>query len=125
MPCTGGDCETRDSKEEGMRVEIFYISGCPHHQLVADRIREVLQQEEASADLVEIEVKDAITAQEVGFLGSPTIRVDGRDVELAARTGRSFGMSCRTYVDHGRRVGMPPPEWIRAAVRHAREIKRF
>lgn len=103
-----------------MKVEVLYFSGCPNHVPAVDCVREVLQHEGAPADTVEVEVKDAATAQQVGFLGSPTIRVDGQDVEPAARAARTFGMICRTYVYGGRRVGVPPTEWIRAAVREAR-----
>jgi protein-disulfide isomerase len=70
--------------------------------------------------MVEVEVKDAAVAQQVGFLGSPTIRVDGQDVEPAARAASDFGMTCRTYIDRGQRTGVPPLEWIRAAVREAK-----
>jgi hypothetical protein len=73
--------------------------------------------------MIEVEVKAAATAQQVGFLGSPTIRVDGQDVEPAARAARVFGMMCRTYTDGGQRTGVPPPEWIRAAVREAKGRK--
>jgi hypothetical protein len=102
-----------------MKVEILYFPGCPNHTPAVNRVREVLKQEGAPADMVEVEVNDAATAQQVSFLGSPTIRVDGQDVEPAARAARAFGMMCRTYVDGGRRAGVPPPEWIRAAVREA------
>jgi hypothetical protein len=103
-----------------MRVEILYFSGCPNHIPALDCVRVVLQQEGMSADLIEVEVKDAVTAQQVRFLGSPTIRVDGQDVEPAARGARVFGMTCRTYTDSGQRTGVPPQEWIRAAVREAK-----
>ena len=83
-------------------------------------MREVLEQEGTPADMLEVEVKDAATAQQVGFLGSPSIRIDGLDVEPAARAAGAFGMMCRTYVDGGRRAGLPPSDWIRAAVREAR-----
>ncbi len=107
-----------------MKVEILYFSGCPNHVPSVDRVREVLQQEGTPAEMVEFEVKDAVTAHQVGFLGSPTIRVDGQDVEPAARAARAFGMMCRTYIDGGRRAGVPPPECIRAAVREAKGRKR-
>ncbi len=84
----------------------------------------MLQQEGTLADMVEVEVKDAAAAQQVGFLGSPTVRVNGQDVEPAARAARAFGTMCRTYIDGGRRAGVPPPEWIRAAVREAKGRKR-
>jgi hypothetical protein len=103
-----------------MKVEILYFSGCPNHVPAVDRVREVLALEGAPAELVEVEVKDAATAEQVSFLGSPSIRVDGQDVEPAARAVRAFGMMCRTYNDGGRRASVPPSEWIRAAVREAR-----
>jgi hypothetical protein len=84
-----------------------------------DRVREVLAQERTPAEMVEVEVKDAATALKVS-LGSPSIRVDGQDVEPAARAVRAFRMMCRTYDDGGRRAGVPPAQWIRAAVREAK-----
>ena len=103
-----------------MKVEILYFSGCPNHAPAVNRVREVLEQEGAPADMVEVEVRDASTAETVGFLGSPTIRINGRDVEHAARAARGFGLMCRTYIDGGQRAGVPPRELIRAAVREAR-----
>ena len=107
-----------------MKVEILYFSGCPNHVPAVDRVRAVLRQEGTPVDIVEFEVKGAAAAQQVGFLGSPTIRVDGQDVEPAARAACAFGMMCRSYTDGGRRAGVPPPEWIRAAVREAKRRKR-
>src|SRR5579859_4632047 len=104
-----------------MKIEVLYFSGCPNHVPAVDRVREVLEQEGTPADMVEVEVTDPAIAQQVGFLGSPSIRVDGQDVEHAARAARAFGMTCRTYIDSGRRVGVPPLDWIRTAVREAKE----
>ena len=103
-----------------MKVEVLYFSGCPNHLPAVDRVREILAQEGTAAEMVEVEVKDAATAQRVGFLGSPSIRVDGQDVESAVREVRTFGMMCRTYTDGERRAGVPPTEWIRAAVREVK-----
>lgn len=103
-----------------MKVEILYFLGCPNHVPAVHRVREALQQEEMPAEIVEVEVQDAAAAQQVGFLGSPSIRIDGKDVEPAVQGAPVFGMMCRTYVDGGQRTGLPPTEWIRAAVREAR-----
>ncbi len=104
-----------------MRIEILYFSGCPNHKPAVERVRAILQQKGTDADIVEVEVADAITAQQVGFLGSPTIRVDGQDVEREARTAATFGLTCRTYVAAGKRSGVPPREWIQSAVRGVRK----
>jgi hypothetical protein len=103
-----------------MKIEILYFAGCPNHQPAVARVQEILRQETVSAELVEVEVKDAAAARIAGFLGSPTIRIDGRDIEPAARSSRAFGLGCRTYADNGNRAGVPPVEWIRAAVQEAK-----
>src|SRR4051794_37009472 len=108
------------AKEERSEVQRLDFFGRPNHPPAVKCVRGVLAQEESEAEMVEVEVRDVATAQRIGFLGSPTIRVDGQDVESAARTERAFGLSCRTYIDGGRRAGVPPLEWIRAAVREAR-----
>lgn len=82
------------------------------------RVREALRQEGVSAEMVEVEIKDAAAAQLLGFPGSPTIRINGQDVEHPAR---AFGLACRTYDDQGQRTGVPPLKWIRAAMREAKE----
>ena len=103
-----------------MKVEILYFSGCPNHPPAVSQVREILQQEGVTAELVEVEVKDAATARLTGFLGSPTIRIEGRDVEPCARSAQTFGLACRTYICDGFRAGVPPIEWVRAAIREAR-----
>jgi hypothetical protein len=103
-----------------MKIEVLYISGCPNHYPAVSQVQEVLRQEGVPAELVEIEVRNAAMASLTAFLGSPTIRIDGRDVEPAARSVQTFGLMCRTYVDEGQRTGAPPVEWIRAAVREAK-----
>lgn len=107
-----------------MRVEILYFWGCPNHVPAVKRVREVLEQEGVLAEIVLTEVPDAATAQQVGFLGSPSIRIDDQDVEPAMRgTTDSLGMVCRTYVDAGQRAGVPPVEWIRTSIREAKGSK--
>jgi hypothetical protein len=104
-----------------MKIEILYLAGCPNHRPAVTRVADILRQETVSADLVEIEVKDAATAQQVEFLGSPSIRIDGRDVEVSARSSPAFGFGCRIYLDEGERAGVPPETWIRAAVQEAKQ----
>jgi hypothetical protein len=120
LPGSKGNRRRSIERKEIMKVEILYFCGCPNHPPAVSQLQEVLRQEGMTAEVVEIEVSDAATANLTGFLGSPAIRIDGRDVELAARDAQAFGLMCRTYIHDGYRAGVPPVEWIRAAVREAR-----
>src|SRR6266404_6312036 len=102
-----------------MKIEVLYFDGCPNHKPAVARVHELLREEGVSAELLEVNVSDASIAQEVGFLGSPSIRVNGLDVEPDARTAREYGMMCRTYSVDGRREGLPSREMLRQAIRQA------
>src|SRR5207302_201163 len=102
-----------------MKIEVLYFDGCPNHKPAVERVQELLREEGASAEVMEVNVSDASIAQDVGFLGSPSVRVDGLDVEPEARTVREYGMMCRTYSVDGRREGLPSREILRQAIREA------
>lgn len=99
-----------------MRVEILYIDGCPDHRRTVDRVNELLKELRVPAELVEVPVTDLGSALAYRFLGSPTVRINGIDVEPSARTSTQFGLACRTYLDGQRREGIPSREQIRQAV---------
>ncbi len=105
-----------------MNIEIFYFSGCPSHLPTVSRVREALENEGVLAKPTEIEVSDT-GAERLGFLGSPTIRIDGLDIEQKARGSREVGWMCRTYTHCGQREGVPPTELIQAAIREAKTNK--
>jgi hypothetical protein len=103
---------TMHSEVSPMQIEVLYFEDCPNRLSTAERIDAVLREEECSADVREVLVPDVETAQRVNFLGSPTVRVNGIDIEPAAMDRRDFGLMCRRYAG-----GVPSHELIRAAVR--------
>ena len=67
------------------------------------------------------EVKDDGDARETGFVGSPTILIDGVDLAPAA-ADEQIGLSCRVYRRRDGRVSpIPDPEDLREAMRTAAE----
>ncbi len=100
------------------RVEILYFASCPGWREAEARVREVLDEAglEGSVDLKLVPIEGAEHARAERFLGSPTVRVDGRDIEEAARERDTFAMQCRVYEHEGRLEGAPPKVWIRAAL---------
>lgn len=67
--------------------------------------------------LVRVESDD--DARTVGFLGSPSLRVNGRDVEAGAEERSDFGLKCRLYQTSGGLSGTPPDELVLAALADA------
>jgi len=102
-----------------MRIEVLYFDGCPNHTPAVERIHQLLREEGVSAEVTEVNVSEVSAAQQAGFLGSPSIRVNGLDAEPEARTARDYGMMCRTYLVNGRREGLPSREMLRQAIREA------
>ena len=98
-----------------MRIEVLFFDGCPNYSPAVDRLRTVLATEGLHAEVIEIEVRDESAARELKFFGSPTIRVNGLDIETSWRQVRETAFACRCYSG-----GLPSEELIRAAVREAR-----
>ncbi len=71
-------------------------------------------EERTSVRLVQVKTDDE--AQRLRFLGSPTVRVDGTDVDPSAVGATTFGLQCRVYEHDGRLSGTPPREWIRVGL---------
>ena len=79
-----------------MRVTIQYCEGCPNWKLADERVQSVLRGLSRGDVKVERQLIDsAETAERVGFHGSPTILVDGRDP--FATGAEPVGMTCRVY----------------------------
>src|SRR5260370_5364052 len=77
-----------------LKVEVLYFKGCPNHEPAVEQVRKALQSEGLPIFVNEVEIIDPTMAQRVGFLGSPSIRIDGIDVEPAAREIKTFGFGC-------------------------------
>jgi len=97
-----------------MRIEVLYVPGCPNFQPAVDRMEKVLASESLRADIEGVPVNSDDEAKALGFLGSPTIRINGNDVEFIAT--KSPSLACRLYPN---RSGVPSEEMLRAALARA------
>jgi alkanesulfonate monooxygenase SsuD/methylene tetrahydromethanopterin reductase-like flavin-dependent oxidoreductase (luciferase family) len=66
-------------------------------------------------DITLINVQSNDEANERWFTGSPTLRVDGVDIDPDTPQD-GFNLECRTYWVDGKPTGLPPREWIERAV---------
>ena len=106
-----------------MNVEILYVADCPSHPAAVKLVRDVLAAEGVVAEIREVLVRDQGMASELRFCGSPTTRINGRDVAGEAHKAQGFALSCRLY-SGSKQVGLPPVEMIYRAVIEARQGDR-
>lgn len=108
-------------------VELLWWEGCPSTERALAAVREALA--ELSLSGVEVRMREVRTdadAEDLGFVGSPTILIDGVDLVPAA-TEEQIGLSCRVYRRRDGRVSpIPDPDDLREALARAaqREVVR-
>ena len=106
-----------------MKVEILYVSECPSHPAAVNLVKDVLAAQGIATDIHEVLVRDEGMAGQLKFLGSPTIRINGRDVVGEAPTTKNFVLCCRLYAG-SKQIGLPPAELVHRAVQEARKAER-
>ena len=106
-----------------MRVEVLYVAECPSHPAAVRLVKDVLVAEGVAADIQEVLVRDEGMARELKFAGSPTIRVNGRDVAGETESAKDFALSCRLYPG-SKQAGLPPAEMVHRAVVEAGKRER-
>jgi hypothetical protein len=110
-------CET--NRTEGlMRVSFLYYEECPSHERALERLREVMDEEAIPGEVEVFEVETEEKARELRFVGSPTIRVEGQDIDPPGDA--RYALACRAYrLEDDRISPLPSKELIRRALRSA------
>jgi|SRR5882672_5564266 len=98
---------------EVIHVEVLYFEDCPNFERALDLVRDVAQALGADVSIVTREVKDPDDAVRCRFPGSPTIRVDGSDLEPEVDRVGIPAFGCRLYGGEG----VPPRTLIERALR--------
>ena len=99
-----------------MRVEVLYFDGCPNHERLMPRLRELLDGAGVDDPVELVRIESVEAAAEQRFLGSPTLRIDGVDVDPDAGDRTDFGLKCRLYRTSGGQQPVPADEWITRAI---------
>ena len=75
-----------------VKVDILVSPGCSSRQQTEELVRNVIDETGCSAKVEIIEVKNVQQVVQLQFLGSPSVRIDGIDVEPSAREKRNYGL---------------------------------
>ncbi len=98
-------------------VEVLVFDGCPNVDVALERARAAVASANVPAEVRLVRVQNDDEAMRLRFLGSPTVRVDGVDIDPSAENRDDFGLQCRLYVVGGRLEGAPPTDSIASALR--------
>jgi hypothetical protein len=101
------------------RGEILYFDGCPNHEPARALVERLAAQLGIDPEIRLVEVADPDAAIELRFLGSPTVRVEGVDVEPGAEERRDFALSRRIYRSELGVAEQPDERWVREALSEA------
>jgi hypothetical protein len=95
-----------------MTIELLYFDGCPSHEAFLPRLRALLAQTGVEDPVLERRVQSDDAAQRERFLGSPTLRIDGVDVDPGAAQRADYGLKCRLYATPDGLRGTPADQWV-------------
>jgi len=93
-----------------IKIEIQYFNGCPNSAEMIKRVKEAIKGHEKPVDYSEVLVEDYETAEKLKFRGSPTVLINGEDLE-GREEPKTSAMNCRVYEN-----GLPEIEYIKGKI---------
>ena len=99
------------------RVELLWFSDCPNHPAARMMLEQVIAELAPGTPIREVDATDPVVAARLRFPGSPTIRVDGRDVDPSYVDPGDYTPRCRLFRTSAGLRGLPERKWIESALR--------
>lgn len=106
-----------------MKIEFLWFEGCPNHSDARHLLQDVMAERQVRQDVQEINATNPIVAEQHRFPGSPTIRVNGIDVEPGFADPGDYTPRCRLYPTVAGLKGIPERRWIEDALARARRAE--
>lgn len=101
-----------------IKIDFLFWKECPSYPKAWERLNQVLEAKRIIPEIQQIEVRTDEEAKQYSFPGSPTIRINGVDIDPQGAQDQPLGLSCRIYWDDSKRAGPLPSE---ALIRKALE----
>ncbi len=103
-----------------VEIYILYIEGCPGVLTVAKYVQEIIAEEAVGAEISLVLIETQEDAMNLHFTGSPTVRINGKDVETNFQDIKDYGLRSRQYYINGSKCEYPPKSMIKDAVKKAK-----
>jgi glutaredoxin len=98
-----------------MKIEFLYFSNCPGYKSTLSLLEQIIVENDFDVSIEKIEITNEELAIQHRFLGSPSIRINGKDIEGREKSSE-YGLKCRIYPNN---LNVPPEPLLRKALQEA------
>ena len=105
------------------KVELLYFDGCSGYRKAEQSLKDALSREGVRSEVELVTVNTDEEAGALEFPGSPTVRLDGRDL-FPMNEREDWRLGCRVYATPEGLKDHPTEEMIQAVLRGARFARR-
>lgn len=117
--------DRKDRKDaDKMKIRVLYFDGCPSFEPAVATVREVVTEQKLDAEIELVRVESREQAVAHRFFGSPTVEINGVDIEGLNAYAREPDLCCRLYDECGALRGWPSREMIQQALSNDRNEAR-
>lgn len=99
-----------------LEIEFLWFAGCANHVAARRLLDEVVADLAPGVTVRDIDASEPLVATRLRFAGSPTIRVDGIDVDPSFIDPGEYTPRCRLYRTDAGLAGVSERRWIEAAL---------
>jgi len=99
-----------------IKIELLHTKDCPYWKEALKTIIEIINEYKIDAELKAITIGGIRKAEKYSFPGSPTIRINGVDIDPKYKGG--IGLGYRIYFYNGKPYGYPPRKMIITALKN-------
>ncbi len=104
------------STDGPVRIEILARDDCEARGMAVSVVERVVEETGVPAEIQVVEVTTLAQAKKLLFPGSPTVRVDGRDVDRQPAVNGDVSLGDRVYRTERGLAGWPDEQWVRDAI---------
>jgi len=104
-----------------LRILLVYHEKCPNFKNVLKDLKDALTEEKTNAQIQIVKLSNLQEAKNLHIVGSPTIRINNKDIDPSIKKSSNYSLKCRSYFYHGKITASPPKEFIIEAIRKAKK----
>ena len=95
-----------------MKIDVLYFEGCPNHHAAVELAESVVAELGVAAKINQLPVSDAANAERLRFFRSPSVKVNGIDIDPGTQGRTDYAFACRVYDQ----AGLPPRRMLIEAI---------